>query len=42
MFDFTFHNPTKIIFGAGKETLIGSELNAAESNECFWSMAATR
>lgn len=29
MFDFTFHNPTKIIFGAGKETLIGSELNGA-------------
>lgn len=29
MFDFTFHNPTKIIFGAGKESLIGSELNAA-------------
>ena len=29
MFDFTFHNPTKIIFGAGKEALIGSELSAA-------------
>jgi hypothetical protein len=29
MFDFTFHNPTKIIFGAGKEALIGAELNAA-------------
>ena len=29
MFDFTFHNPTKIIFGAGKETLIGAELQAA-------------
>ena len=29
MFDFTFHNPTKIIFGAGKETLIGSELKTA-------------
>jgi hypothetical protein len=29
MFDFTFHNPTKIIFGAGKESLIGSELKAA-------------
>ena len=29
MFDFTFHNPTKIIFGAGKEALIGEELNAA-------------
>jgi hypothetical protein len=29
MFDFTFHNPTKIIFGAGKETLIGSELHGA-------------
>ncbi|MHB1015488.1 MAG: iron-containing alcohol dehydrogenase, partial [Desulfurivibrionaceae bacterium] len=32
MFDFTFHNPTKIIFGAGKETLIGAELNAAGVN----------
>lgn len=32
MFDFTFHNPTKIIFGAGKETLIGAELNAAGIN----------
>ncbi len=29
MFDFTFHNPTKIIFGADKETLIGAELKAA-------------
>ena len=29
MFDFTFHNPTKIIFGAGKETLIGAELHGA-------------
>jgi alcohol dehydrogenase YqhD (iron-dependent ADH family) len=29
MFDFTFHNPTRIIFGAGKESLIGAELNAA-------------
>lgn len=29
MFDFTFHNPTKIIFGAGKESLIGGELKAA-------------
>ncbi|MFH2123846.1 MAG: iron-containing alcohol dehydrogenase [Pseudomonadota bacterium] len=29
MFDFTFHNPTKIIFGAGTEALIGAELNAA-------------
>ncbi|MFA7384172.1 MAG: iron-containing alcohol dehydrogenase [Desulfurivibrionaceae bacterium] len=29
MFDFTFHNPTKIIFGAGKEALIGSELSGA-------------
>ncbi|MDG4475452.1 iron-containing alcohol dehydrogenase [Thiovibrio frasassiensis] len=29
MFDFTFHNPTKIIFGADKESLIGSELTAA-------------
>lgn len=26
MFDFEFHNPTKIIFGSGKETLIGDEL----------------
>lgn len=32
MFDFTFHNPTKIIFGAGKEALIGAELNAAGIN----------
>jgi len=32
MFDFTFHNPTKIIFGAGKETLIGAELKAAGIN----------
>lgn len=29
MFDFTFHNPTKIIFGPGKESLLGSELKAA-------------
>ena len=29
MFDFTFHNPTKIIFGADKESLIGAELQAA-------------
>jgi NADP-dependent alcohol dehydrogenase len=29
MFDFTFHNPTKIIFGAGKEALVGPELSAA-------------
>jgi len=29
MFDFTFRNPTKIIFGGGKETIIGAELNAA-------------
>lgn len=26
MFNFTFHNPTKIIFGRGQETLIGKEL----------------
>jgi alcohol dehydrogenase YqhD (iron-dependent ADH family) len=26
MFDFEFHNPTKIIFGKDKETLIGREL----------------
>ncbi|MDH5525457.1 MAG: iron-containing alcohol dehydrogenase [Desulfobulbaceae bacterium] len=26
MFDFEFHNPTKIIFGKDRETLIGSEL----------------
>lgn len=32
MFDFTFHNPTKIIFGAGKESLIGTELKAAGIN----------
>jgi len=29
MFDFTFHNPTKIIFGRDKESLIGKELAAA-------------
>ena len=29
MFDFTFHNPTKIIFGRNKESLIGPELAAA-------------
>jgi len=29
MFDFTFHNPTKIIFGRDKESLIGQELAAA-------------
>lgn len=29
MFPFEFHNPTKIIFGRDKETLIGSELKAA-------------
>jgi len=29
MFEFVFHNPTKIIFGKDKETLIGSELKAA-------------
>jgi len=29
MFDFIFHNPTRIVFGAGKESLIGAELNAA-------------
>jgi len=29
MHDFIFHNPTKIIFGPGKETLIGPELKAA-------------
>lgn len=29
MFDFTFHNPTKIIFGADTEQLIGEELKSA-------------
>lgn len=29
MFPFEFHNPTRIIFGTNKETLIGSELEAA-------------
>ena len=29
MEDFVFHNPTKIIFGRGKETQIGPELKAA-------------
>jgi len=26
MFDFEFHNPTRIIFGKGKESVIGAEL----------------
>jgi alcohol dehydrogenase YqhD (iron-dependent ADH family) len=26
MFDFTFHNPTKILFGKDRESLIGREL----------------
>jgi alcohol dehydrogenase YqhD (iron-dependent ADH family) len=30
MYDFEFHNPTKIIFGKEKETLIGSELANAD------------
>jgi NADP-dependent alcohol dehydrogenase len=29
MFDFTFHNPTKIIFGKDRESLIGRELTTA-------------
>lgn len=29
MYDFVFHNPTKIIFGKDKENLIGKELNKA-------------
>lgn len=29
MFDFTFHNPTKIIFGKDRESLIGRELATA-------------
>lgn len=29
MFDFIFHNPTKIIFGRGRETQIGEELGRA-------------
>ena len=29
MFDFDFHNPTKILFGRGRETEIGKELQAA-------------
>ncbi|MFZ5775287.1 MAG: iron-containing alcohol dehydrogenase [Thermodesulfobacteriota bacterium] len=29
MFDFQFHNPTRIIFGSAKESLIGAELAAA-------------
>ena len=33
MFNFTFHNPTKIISGAGKEALIGAELNATGINK---------
>lgn len=30
MFDFEFHNPTKIIFGKDKESLIGLELQQAD------------
>lgn len=29
MYDFSFHNPTRIIFGQGKEAAIGGELAAA-------------
>ena len=29
MFDFTFHNPTKILFGKDRESLIGAELATA-------------
>jgi alcohol dehydrogenase YqhD (iron-dependent ADH family) len=29
MFDFEFHNPTRIIFGKGKESVIGQELSKA-------------
>ncbi|HSR36058.1 MAG TPA: iron-containing alcohol dehydrogenase, partial [Desulfurivibrionaceae bacterium] len=29
MFDFTFHNPTKILFGADTEQQIGAELKSA-------------
>jgi hypothetical protein len=29
MFDFVFHNPTKIVFGRGREELIGDELQRA-------------
>ena len=29
MFDFTFHNPTKILFGKDRESLIGGELATA-------------
>lgn len=30
MYDFEFHNPTKIIFGKDKESLIGAELSKAK------------
>lgn len=30
MVDFTYHNPTKIEFGKGKETLIGTEIASAK------------
>lgn len=33
MYDFEFHNPTKIIFGKDKETLIGVELSKAKINK---------
>ena len=29
MHDFTFHNPTRILFGRGQETRIGEELKKA-------------
>jgi alcohol dehydrogenase YqhD (iron-dependent ADH family) len=29
MFDFEFHNPTRIIFGKGKESVVGDELQKA-------------
>lgn len=36
MFDFTFHNPTKIIFGRGREKLIGRELKDAGLNRVLF------
>ncbi|MFZ5765640.1 MAG: iron-containing alcohol dehydrogenase [Thermodesulfobacteriota bacterium] len=36
MFDFTFHNPTKIIFGRNRETEIGRELKEAGSRRVLF------
>jgi len=36
MYDFTFHNPTKIIFGLNKEQDIGAELKAAGARKVLF------